>query len=203
MNAPDQSARREIGIPERCGMRQLEREFGNLYAHAILTSGFFATSGDKRTQFLMLLVFRMNRARWHYAEARASVIAQIDEVERWKHDTSGGQGLPILAFSSSFDDCLTDLYLVNRTIDRMETLAHPALKGFAKTYAKVLKTITIMRTDSQHMEDRIGRQVLDGGPVQPAITKDGDCVVLGTNEVSLKDVADCIEGLFDALFIAQ
>jgi hypothetical protein len=56
-----------------------------------------------------------------------------------------------------------------------------------------------MRSKSDHMDEEIERQCLDGGPTRPFILKDGMRALLGLCEVRLSEVADLIEGLFDAL----
>jgi len=180
-------------------MRQLNRKFGELNARFILSSGVYAVSATPYDQLLMLVVYRMNRAHFHYEEARACVLAQIEEAKRWENASAGGQALPILGFSSAFDELLADMYLIDRSIKRMGGQAHPSLAAFAKEHSKTLTTVSDMRNDSQHMDQRIADGVLNGGPVQPAITVDGNYALLGSNEAAFADVADCIEGVFDAI----
>lgn len=193
----------QIGMPNVCGMPALERDFGSLDRHALLAVCFLPSpSPDPRyQQFRGLLIFRMVKAARNYTGARAAVVAQITERQRWETDTSGGQGLPILEFSPAFDDCMSDLYIVARTVKRMEglQLADAALLDFHHRHIKVLKTLQTMRSKSDHMDDEIEHQRLQGGPSRPFISKDGARAMLGPYAVVLADVARAIEDLFDAL----
>jgi hypothetical protein len=192
-----------IGLPDTCVMPALTRDFGALDRHALLASYFLPSpSPDARyQQFRLVLVFRMMKAARNYSIARASVLAQIAEQLRWKMDTSGGQGLPILEFAAAFDDCMSDLYVVGRTIQRMGRLqlADVALLEFSHTQGTVIKTLKIMRSKSDHMDEEIEKQCLQGGPSRPFISKDGARALLGPYEVSLADVAHLIEDLYDSL----
>lgn len=191
----------EIGLPQSCGMPALTRDFGALDGHALLASFFLPSpSADPRyQQFRLLLVFRMVKAARNYATSRASILAQMAEQERWKTDTSGGQGLPILQFSAAFDDCMSDLYVIGRTVRRMGDLADTALKKFGSRHKGTLKILTIMRSKSDHMDEVIDLQQLNGGPSRPFVSKDGARALLGPYEVNLSDVANLIDDLFDAL----
>lgn len=193
----------DLGLPQACGMPALTRDFGVLDRHAFLASYFLPSpSADPRyQQFRHVLIFRGMKASRNYAIARASILAQIAEQERWKTDTSGGQGLPILEFAPAFDDCMSDLYVVGRTIRRMGglQLADASLLAFRSEHESVIETLTIMRSKSDHMDEEIERQRLGGGPSMPFVSKDGTLALLGPYEVRLSDVARLIDGLFEAL----
>ena len=113
----------EVGLPQSCGMPALiTPDFGALERQSLLDSLFrpSPSSDDRYEPFRSFLIFRMTKAARNYAMARAAVLAQIDESKRWETDVSGGQGLPILQFAGAFDDCLSDLFAVGRTIRRMD-----------------------------------------------------------------------------------
>lgn len=193
---------KEIGIPTAQNMRPLGRPFSDLWAHAFITSLLGSDpQGNLHSQLRGTLSYRLQKATRHYAEASHAISAQLEESAKRKIDAAGAAALPILDFSPAFDDLAGDIYVIARTIRRMESLglADPNLVVFSSEFKSDLKQLEIIRSKSDHIDEEITADELQDGPIRPAVTIDGEFVLLGAYEFRLSRMAPLLEGLFDAL----
>ncbi len=196
--------RHEIGMPTVCAMEPLSHDdFALLERQGLLAAMFLPSpsTDDRYEAFRSLLIYRMVKAARNYRSARQAVLDQIAECKRWETDLSGGQGLPILNFGRAFDDCLSDLFAIGRTIRTMRRhrLANRSLETFLQRHDVTLKRIEAMRSKSDHMDEEIEDRLLNGGPSQPLISASASHGMVGPVSVELALLGPLLDDLFDAL----
>lgn len=193
-------AKPEAGIPTSSGMLPLAKDFSGLRGHEFLISVFVPEPNmDAISRTLRsLLVHCLLKAARHYDSASKLIEAQIEEGLRTPKEMMRGRELPILDFALEFEDCIN---AINRAQLAGSALCkhNPAspFSRFLGEQAARLTAINDIRRATEHMEERIVHNQLEGGPFVVRPSSDGNHVILGKHYLAFADLKVVIDALFD------
>jgi len=168
-------------VPKHCGMPPLNLNIELLRSHAMLVSMFVTSSEPdisiEKRRWRSWLVHCLVKSARHYDEARALILAQLEESQRSPEEMTKGRLLPMLDFAFAMEDCITSL---EKAVACIRALT--SKDKIQSTNVLVLReeglSLNAFRRQQEHMHSQIAAGQTGDGPILVSLSDDSDGMIL-------------------------